>query len=53
MKVPQLQKGNLLPPFISQKETAEPVPGMNHLLMVDHKEITGQKIGGKQHEYCT
>ena len=53
MKVPLLQKGKLLLPFISQKETAEPVPGMDRLPLVHLKEGTGQKRGVKQHEYCT
>ena len=33
MKVPLLQKGgtSCLPPLISQKETEQPVPGLNRL----------------------
>jgi hypothetical protein len=38
MKVLLLQKANLLPPFISQKETAKPVPGLNRLIWFASKK---------------
>ena len=39
MKVLLLQKANLLPPFISQKETAKPVPGLNRLIWFTSKKV--------------
>lgn len=54
MKVLLLQKGNLLPPslYLTKRNSkactwTEP----SHLVLA--KEGTGQKIGEKQHEYCT
>jgi hypothetical protein len=54
MKVPLLQKGNLLPPSLyltkrNSKASAWTEPSR----LVHAREGTGEKIGEKQHEYCT
>jgi hypothetical protein len=40
-----------MPPFISQRETEQPLSGLNGL--TSFSPDNGQKLGEKQHEYCT